>query len=198
MSPRRMRSRLLDLAVATVCVACIAAPALPSVFAADSVVESGGHVDQKVLEGGIISNPLNGSFESGGSGMKDGSVQWDLYTTAKGGMKLVLSSDRDPAMRDAANGVDIGDYSSTLGTWSVSGSDRRFGFSASGAMAMKAFDEGRKWRGFDGRRGIEVARRGGPTGRLRTTVRLRAEFESSLGSKSRPTANVIATAVPNY
>jgi hypothetical protein len=193
-----MRSRLLDLAVATVCVACVAAPALPFVHAQDSVVESGGSVDQRVLEGGVISNPLNGSFESGGAGIRDGSIQWDVYTTAARGMKLVVSSDRTPAMRDAANGVDVADYGSTPSSWSVSGSDRRFGMSAVGPMALSAFEDGRKWRGFSGRSGIEVARRGAPTGRTRTTLRLRAQFASSLGSNARPTATVYATAVPNY
>jgi hypothetical protein len=196
-----MRSRLLDLAVATVCVGCVCAPLLPIVNAASGpsnpVVESGGSVDQRVVEGGIISSPLNGSFDSGGSGLVDGTIQWDLYSTAARGMKLVVSSDRTPAMRDAANGIDVPDQGASYDRWSVSGSDRRFGVSAMGPIALSRFDEGRRWRGFDGRRGIEVARRGAPIGRVRTTVRLRAEFGSSLPSNARPTANVIATAVPN-
>lgn len=195
-----MRSRLLDLAVATVCVACVCAPLLPTVLAADStkqsLVESGGVIDQRVLEAGIISNPLNGSFESGGSGTRDGSIQWDMYSTSTRGMKLLVSSDRTPAMRDAKNGVDVGDFSSSFVDWDVSSSDRRFGMTATGPIVLSRFSG--KWRGFDGTRGIEVARRGAPIAQTRTTLKLRAEFGQSLPSGARPTANIVATAVPNY
>jgi hypothetical protein len=204
MSPRRTRSRLLDLAVTSVCVACVCAPLLPVVNAATrsdgangSVVESGGSVDQRVVAGGIISNPLNGSFESGGTGTVDGSVQWDMYTTARGGMKLVLSSDRTPAMRDSANGIDVGDMSSAADTWSVGNGDRRFGISVVGGLALSRFDDGRKWRGLEGKRAVEVARRGGPIAQTRTTVKLRAQFAASLPANARPTVNLRATAVPN-
>lgn len=204
MSFRRTRSRLLDLAVTSVCVACVGAPLLPIVNAATRsdgasgvVMESGGSVDQRVVGGGMISNPLNGSFESGGSGMVDGSFQWDMYSTARGGMKLVLSSDRSPAMRDSANGIDIGDLSSTADTWSVDNGDRRFGISAVGGLALSRFDDGRKWQGLEGKRAVEVARRGGPIAKTRTTVRLRAQFTASLPANARPTLNLRATAVPN-
>ncbi len=196
-----MRSRLLDLAVATVCVACVCAPLLPSVLAADStqpsVVEGGATVDQRVLQSGIISNPLNGSFESGTSGTVDGSIQWDLDSTATEGMKLVVSTDRDPAMHDPKNGVDVPDYGSSYTTWSVSGSNRRFGVSATGPISLSRWDSGKNWRGLDGRRGIEVSRRGAPIGRESTTLKLRAEFGSPLASDARPTADIIMTAVPN-
>lgn len=197
-----MRSRLLDLAVATVCVACVAAPLLPVVNAADSgpppaVVESGSSVDQRVLESGIISNPLNGSFESGTRGQVDGQLQWDLYSTAVGGMKLLVSTDRDPAMRDSKNGVDIGDYGSSYTSWNVSDSDRRFGVSARGDITLSRWDDGRKFRGLSGTRPIEVARRGAPVGRERTTLRMRAEFGRALDSDARPTVNIFMTAVPN-
>jgi hypothetical protein len=192
---------MLDLAVALTCVACVCAPMLPIVGAAEqspALVESGGTVDQRVIEGGIISNPLNGSFESGSRGKVDGSIQWDLYTTARDGMKLLVSSDRDPAMRDAKNGIDVPDYASTLGAWDVSGSSRAFGFTATGPLTLSRFDNGRKWRGFDGTRSIEVSRRGAPIARTRTTVRFRGEFSSALPSDARATANVVATAVPNF
>lgn len=200
MGLRRLRARLLDLAVATVCVACIAAPALPMVGAAEDepVLETGGNVDQRVLETAAISNPLNGSFEAGGSGIREGSIAWDIYSTAPRGMKLVIASDRTPAMRDAANGVDIADFGATPGAWSVAAKERRFGFSASGSLALQRFGAGQKWRGFSGAEGLEVARRTIATPRTRTTVRLRAQFKSALASNSRPTANVTATAVPNY
>lgn len=201
MGLRRTSLRMVDVAVATVCVACIGVPLIPIVSAAQSsgsVVESGGTVDQRVLEAGMISNPIRGSFEAGGSGVRDGSISWDLYSTASGGMKLLASSDRTPAMRDSQNGVDIADQSASVGPWSVSGSDRKFGFTAVGDMTLRGFNEGRHWRGFEGQRGVEIARKGSPIGRVRTTVRLRAEFGSSLASNARPSANILVTAVPNY
>ncbi len=202
MSPRRARSRMLDLAVATVCVACVCAPLLPIVHAADSasnpsVVESGGTVDQRVLENGMISNPLNGAFESGTSGRVDGSVQWDAYTTSASGLKLVVSSDRTPAMRDAQGGVDVPDYSATPTAWSVSDGDRRFGFTVTGDMTLGSLSNGPLWRGFTGAKGVEVARKAAPFGRTRTTLLLRAALASRLGSDARPTANITMTAVPN-
>ncbi len=200
MSPWRMRSRLLDLTVATVCVACIAAPFLPAVNAADdgaSVVESGGVVDQRVLAGGVISNPLNGKFEAGGSGTRDGSVSWDIFSTGADGLKLVISTDRSPAMRDTKNGVDVADYGSTPEAWSVGRSDRRFGLTAAGTLTLGRFGDGTKWRGFEGGRAIEVARRAAPIARTRTTIKLRAEFGASLPSGAQPSATIRATAVPN-
>lgn len=201
MSPRRLRSRLLDLVVATVCVACVCAPLLPIVNAASgpesSVVESVGTVDQRVLEGGMISNPIGGSFEAGGSGTVDGSVSWDVYSTNRDGVKLVVSSDRVPAMRDTAGNVDIPDFTAAPSAWSVGASDRRFGFTAKGALTLDRFEAGAKWRGFDGAKGIEVARRGGPTPRTRTSVALRAQFGSPLAAGAKPSATVFATAVPN-
>jgi hypothetical protein len=190
-----MRSRLLDLAVATVSVACICAPLLSSGFAATTsnpaVVESGGTVDQRVKQAGWISNPLSTTMEAGGSGTLDGSVTWSQFTTGKKGAKLVVSADSSPAM-----GPDVPDYGATPSAWSVSGSDRRFGFTALGAISLDRFGDGTKWRGFDGKSGIEVARRGANFGAARTTIKLRAEFGASLGS-ARPTANIRATAVPN-
>jgi hypothetical protein len=195
-----MRSRLLDLAVSTVCVACLAAPFLPTTIAADdnpSVVESTGSVDQRVLAGGVISNPLNGSFESGGSGSRDGAVSWDIWGSGPDGLKLVLSTDRSPAMRDAKNGIDVADYGSAPENWSVGSSDRRFGWTVTGGLTLGRFADGGKWRGFDGTRAVEVSRRAAPTPRTRTTVKLKAEFGSSLPAGARPTATIRATAVPN-
>lgn len=196
-----MRTRLLDLAVATVCVACMCAPLLPTVVAATSpdpaVVESGGTVDQRVLQSGIISNPLNASFPAGTSGTVDGSVSWDLYSSSPRGLKLVVSSDRSPAMRDAANGVDVADYGSSPTAWSVAGTDRRFGFTVAGPIALSRFANASKWRGFEGGRSVEAARRGAALPKTRTTVRLRAQFGSPLASNARPAANVNATAVVN-
>ncbi|MCW2956474.1 MAG: hypothetical protein JWO69_1343 [Thermoleophilia bacterium] len=199
--PRRLRSRLLDLLVATSCVACVAAPALTIVNAAapkSPVIESGGTVDQKVVEVGIISHPLNGSFGAGKSGVVNGSVQWDLYSTSTNGMKLLLSTDRAPAMRDAANGVDVPDAGSETAPWNVGSGQRAFGFTALGDLTLNRYADGAKWRGLDGKRSVELGRRAGaPIGRTRTTVRLRAEFAQQLAANARPTSNLRATAVLN-
>lgn len=181
-----MRLRLLDLAVATVSVVCVCAPFMlgSSVAATNpSVVESGGTVDQRVKPAGWISNPLDVSFESGGSGTKDGSVSWSQFTTGRKGAKLVLSAVDNPAM----SGAD--DVSSTPAAWP---GGNRFGFTALGPIALNRFADGAKWRGFDGKRGVEVARRGAAFGSARTTIKLRAEL-----SGDRGTASIRATAVPN-
>ncbi|MCW2920919.1 MAG: hypothetical protein JWL76_793 [Thermoleophilia bacterium] len=200
MSPWRLRSRLLDLTVTTVCVACLSAPFLSSSSAADdgsAVVESAGVIDQRVLAGGVISNPLNGTFDAGGSGKHGGSVSWDLWGTGTDGLKLIVSTNRSPAMRDAKNGIDVADYGSTPETWSVGANDRRFGMTVVGSLSLGRFGDGTKWRGFDGGRAIEAARRAAPTPRTRTTIKLQAEFGSALPAGARPTATIRATAVPN-
>lgn len=202
MSPRPLRARMLDLAVMSVCIACIAAPFLPIVHAASgaggpAVVESGSNVDQKVLEAGIISNPLNGTFQGARSGTVNGSAQWDVYSTARGGIKLLVSSDRSPAMRDPQHGIDVPDAGATPDAWSVPAGERRFGLSANGSIALDRYASGRKWRGFAGTRGVEVARHSGAIARTRTTVALRAEFRAALPDNARPGARVVATAVPN-
>ncbi|MCW2922605.1 MAG: hypothetical protein JWM98_9 [Thermoleophilia bacterium] len=200
MSPRPLRARLLDLAVASVCVACVGAPLMGVGFAANpdpSVVESGGTVDQKVLQSGIISNPLNGSFGGARSGKVDGSIQWDVYSTASDGMKLVVMSDGAPAMRDAKNGVDVPDYGASPSEWAVGSNDRRFGFSVVGGLGLSRFEDGKKWRGFNGKRPVEIGRRANAIPVTRTTVKLRAEFAKGLADDARPTANVRAIAVLN-
>lgn len=185
-----MRSRLLDLAVATVCVAFVTAPMLASGVAATNpaVVESGGTVDQRVKQAGWISNPIGLTFESGACGKLDGSVTWSQFTTGRNGAKLSVSADSKPAM----DGID--DYSTNPSGWNVSGGEKRFGFTASGAISLSRFDDGTKWRGFEGRRAVEVARRGTAFSAARTTIKLRAECG---GSGPRPTANIRGTAVPN-
>ena len=185
-----MRSRLLDLAVATVCVACVCAPMLASGFAATnpSVVESGGTVDQRVKQSGWISNPIDLTFESGACGKLDGSVTWSQFTTGKKGAKLSVSADSKPAMDN------VDDYTTNPSAWSVGSGEKRFGFTVLGAISLNRFDDGAKWRGFEGKRAVEVARRGTAFSAARTTIKLRAECASS---GPRPTANIRGTAVPN-
>lgn len=198
MSPRRLRIRLLDIAVASLCVACVGAPFIPLSEAVEATLgESGGDIDQRVLQAGVISYPLNGAFGGATSGTADGSTQWDLYSTAADGMKLVVQSDRSPALRDGANGIDIADLAAAPAPWSVASTDRRFGFTAMGPLSLSAYAGGDKWRGLSGTRSVELAREDKPSGRSRTTVRWRAEYAQPLAAGATPTANVFVTGVVN-
>jgi hypothetical protein len=198
MSPRRLRLRLLDLAVTIVCLACVAVPFIAMSQAADgSQIESGGDVDERVLEAGSISNPLNGTFGSGVSGIVNGALQWDIYSTSANGMKLLISSDRTPTLHDAQNGIDVPDYGAAPAAWAVDASSRRFGFTSVGTIALGRFDDGGLWRGFAGATPVVVARKTTELPLTRTTVRLRGEFATALPGDARPTANLLGTAVVN-
>src|SRR4051812_7466911 len=119
MSPRRIRLRLLDLVVTLVCAAVVAVPFVASSLADNSrptQLESGGDVDQRVAESGVIPNPITPTFSANANGLS-GSIQWDVYTTSTAGMKLAISSDRTPALRDAQSGTDIPDYTSDPKSW---------------------------------------------------------------------------------
>lgn len=197
MSPRRFRLRLLDLAVTFVCLACIAVPFVALSQAEERPqVELGGNVDQAVGQSGMLSYPIAGVFQAGGSGTVNGSVQWDLFSTSTDGMKLTVSSDRIPALRDAQNGIDIADYGADPKAWSVDGTARRFGFTVQGDLTLGRFS-GDKWRGFNGGTSVEIGRKRAPIPQTRTTVKLRGEFGAALPSDARPTANIYATAVVN-
>lgn len=198
MSPRRLRSRTLDLAVASVCVALFAAPFVASSGAIESSInENTADVDVRIPQIGIISKPQAGSFSGATSGIADGSIEWDLYSTSSAGMKLAVSAGRAPALRDGQNAVDIADLGATPGAWSVASGERRFGFSAVGNIVLARYDGGGKWRGFDGRNSVEVARRAGVIGRTTTTIKLRGEYGAALASNATPSGDVTATAVVN-
>lgn len=198
MTARRLRSRLLDLAVASACLLLVGAPFVASSSALESsITENTVDADLSVPQVGIISSPIKGSFPAGKSGIVDGSVSWEIYSSASNGMKLVVSSTRSPALRDEANNIDVADFSATPGGWSVAGTDRKFGFSAVGALVLARYNDGGGWRGFDGANGIEVARKGGVIPRTLTTVKLRGEYGAALPSDARPSASVAATAVVN-
>ncbi len=197
-----MRIRLLDIVIATVCVACVGAPFIAYGAAASknsrpSLAETSGSVDQRVLQTGMISHPLNGTFEKGTSGQVEGSIQWDVYTTAGTGVKLLVAADRSPAMREPKSGTDIPDYGSTVTPWSVGKGERRFGFSIIGALGMSKYADGKKWRGFDGLKPVEVGRRRASVPVTRSTIRLRADLGSGLPSDATPTATIQAIAVTN-
>ena len=198
MSPRRLRLRLLDLTITIVCLACVAVPFIAMSQAADgSQIESGGDVDERVTESGSISYPLNGSFGSGTSGVVNGALQWDIYSTSANGMKLLVSSDRTPTLRDAQNDIDVPDYAAAPAAWAVDASSRRFGFTSVGTIALGRYGDGDLWRGFAGANPVEVARKTSALPLTRTTVRLRGEFGTALPSDARPTATLLGTAVVN-
>ena len=155
-------------------------------------------VDQTVNQAAVISMPLDGTFDINKNGLEIGSVDWEVYTSADEGFKLTVSSDGTPAMRDSAGGNSISDYRSDLASWSVAANDRRFGFSAKGDNALSGYGEGTKWRGFKGRRALEVARRRkGPISMTRTTVRLASEMRRALPASSKPHTSLTATAMKN-
>lgn len=192
--------RVTDGVVVTIAMILMATPFLPSVWAASdgAVIEAPMSVEQKVKSSSMISKPTDGHFDVDHDGKSLGTVNWDVFTTDTNGFKLVLSSTSSPAMRDMRGNSDIDDYSDSPTGWSVSGEQRRFGFSAVGARAMSEFGGGRKWRGFDGLKGIEIARRrGSATAETRTTVRLASEMGNALPAGARPRAAIIATVVAN-
>lgn len=194
---RRTRSRTLDAAVVLIALACCTSPliAWSSAAAPDSpIIQTKTTVDQKVLETAMISNPLNGDFRVSRSGRAVGSVDWDVFTTSRSGYKLLVSALDAPAMRSTDG--KIGDYSHDPSAWNVSGNDRAFGFSARGVHTMSVFGDGANWRGFDGRREVEVARKyGTAVASTRTTVRLSSEMGRSLPASSSVSGTVVATAV---
>lgn len=202
MAIRRTRRRALDVFVVLVAACLIAWPLLPSSTAAtvgSALREDGVTVDEKVKQSALISQPLNGEFSLSRTGKTVGHVDWDVYTSANEGFKLSVSTDGTPAMRDSAAGSVVGDYRDDPAAWSVGAGDRRFGFSSEGDQALPSiYGQGTKWRGFSGRKPIEVARRRtGPVAVTRTKVWLASEMRSPLPSTARPKTWIIATAMMN-
>lgn len=197
MARSRMRIRALDVAVTLVAACLCVTPFIPG-SQAGSLYETGLSVDQEVKQTALISKPLSGRFDLKRSGRTSGEVNWDVYSSAGDGFKLVVSADGTPAMRDSVAGSYISDYSSALNTWSVLSGERRFGFSASGAKALGVYEQGKKFRGFAGGAAIEISRRReGPVAVTRTTLVLRSEFDSPLPSSARPRASITGTAMLN-
>lgn len=196
MTRRRLRLRVTDAAVVLIAVGCCAVPLTSWSMAAGPdapIIQTGAAVDQKVMETAMISNPLNGSFRLSRSGRSVGSVDWDVFTSSRGGYKLLVSALDNPAIRAGDGGV--ADYSNDPSAWSVGSSSRAFGFSVRGPHTMSIYGDGAKWRGFTGRREVEVARRyRTPVASTRTTVRLSSEMGRKLSSSS-VSGTVVATAV---
>lgn len=195
MPPKVTRRRLLDAAVTLVAVALCTAPFVGQGLA--SVSDTPIAVDQVVLENVLISQPLNGAFALRGSGRSTGGVEWDVYTSSERGYKLVVATSSRPALFDAKRGAGVPDLGGKLQRWTDSSARRRFGFTARGAHAMTPFGSGTRWRGFDGARGLEVARHTAASSSTRTSVQVSAELRSPLPAGTRPTAHVFATAVGN-
>lgn len=197
---RIIRARLCDTALVMGAVALLATPVLPMGRAAGPVIEHGISVDQVVKPTAMISMPIDGEFRVSRSGKSVGSVKWDVYTSARDGYKLAVSSKAAPALwDDSSSGARVDDYGHSPKAWAVDAGQRRFGFSASGSRALSDFDgDGRRWRGFDGKRSIEVARyRGGATPLSRTTVWLAAEMRDPLPAGARMNGRLIATTTVN-
>lgn len=200
MTFHRARVSLLDLVVAFVAIAIVAVPFLPSSAAMTRRPVVGGSmsVDQQVSQAGMISYPINPSLRVADRGASAGSVQWETYSTSGAGLKILLSSTHQPALRDSSGSVEVPDYATAPQTWDVDGAERRFGFTVQGEDAMATYAEGARWRGFEGRRSIEAARRvRGPVPSTRTNVRLIADMGEGMPSTATPRATVVATAVLN-
>jgi len=182
-----------------VAITLISLPFLPSVHAADtSLVQAQLNIDQTVRPVAMISQPQDADFQIDHSGKSTGAIGWDIWTSAPEGYKLVVSSDRTPAMQDSQAGASIGDMLGDPNTWNVGANDRRFGFSARGDQTLNRYGNGSQWRGFTGTRGIEISRHTGSSVALtRTWLRLASEFGAALPSNAHPVAHTTATAVPN-
>lgn len=177
---------------------CCAAPFVPIGSAADGpVFETPISVDQVVHPAAVISLPLTPSFNFQREGLALGTVAWSVSTSDSNGFKLVLSSTTVPAMQGTGTET-VADYSDEPSAWDVAGPERAFGFSVAGTRARTLFGNGTKWRGFDGKRGIEIARRRGSASEpITTTVRLASEMGAALPASVDPSAHIMATAVAN-
>jgi hypothetical protein len=194
---RRLLRRPLDVVVALTSLVLCTWPFLGASSA--SLVQQQVHVDQRVRPSVSITRPIDGAFTARRSGRSSGEVDWGASTTSLTGYKLVVSSDSSPALRDAAgSGSSVADMPWTPAAWSVSGSDRRFGFTAKGDDAVGAYSGGARWRGFRGGKTTEAARdRNGARPMTMTEVLLSAEMGSTLPTSSNPEATVVATALAN-
>lgn len=191
-------SRARDVMIVGVAICMIMSPFIRTVEAADGpVYETPMSVNQRVRPAGMISEPLAEAFTFQRQGLATGSVTWSVSSSDTNGFKLVLSTTSEPAMR-ASDGTVIPDYDHTPTDWNVNDSERAFGFSVVGQRSRSDFGDGTKWRGFNGRQGIEVARRrGGASEPVRTTIRLASEMGQALPASVDPRARVVATAVAN-
>jgi hypothetical protein len=190
-----LRNRYADWLLLGAAIACIGAPFVAGAFANESILDQTVKVDQQVKEAAMISLPQEGSFDLKRSGKEVGSVKWEVYTSAANGFKLTASADSEPAM-----GTMVSDYDSALAAWSVGANERKFGFSASGPEALSSYgnSSSRKWRGFNGRRGIEIARkRNDPSAEVETTLWLASEMGASLPASASASATLTATAMAN-
>ncbi len=195
---RRARISVIDVCIVATAMVCCAAPFIAVGNAADGpVFETPISVDQVVHPAAVISQPLSPAFTLIRDGRATGTVTWSVSTSDGNGFKLVLSSTTTPAMQGTGSAT-VADYSDQPSEWDVSGQERAFGFSVSGSRARSMFGNGTKWRGFDGKRGIEIARRRGSASEpVTTTVRLATEMGAALPAAADPQAHILATTVAN-
>lgn len=199
---RRTRSRAgraADLVVAVAAVMLIASPMIMQAGADDAIITSPMTVGQVVNAAAVISPPAKGSFDAKGDGSSTGQVSWDVFSTDDDGFRMTVSTDADlPALRDRTTGIQIPDLDDDPGAWSVGAGQRRFGFSAMGDTAISSYDDGTKWRGFDGRTGILIARHGSGAAPMSTvTLKLKSEMNRPLPASADPKAYIVSTVTVN-
>ncbi len=194
---RARGTRLLDCGVMVVAIALVTVPFIPRGSAA--LIEQPVTVHQRVKQAAFISLPQAQSGMRARTGKRTtAEVSWRVFSTAGEGYKLVISTNRRPAMSDRRSGAEVEDLPSTLQPWRTVRDSRRFGFTAGGRHSLDSFRDGRYWRGLDGRRGVEVARRrSGPVAQSTTNVRFASEIRDPLPEGARPKAYVLATATIN-
>lgn len=196
MGAKRSRRVIADIAVCMFGAALCAWPFIATGSASLSDVPV--NVNQKVAESTLISKPLDGKFDVKLSGRSTGSIDWDVYTSSTEGFKLSVSASTEPAMTDTTRGAVIGDLSSSFKPWSVAAGERRFGFSATGDQAKSSFANGDNWRGFTGRKSIELGRRKtGPVKLTRTTLLLSSEMRAALPAGATPRVTITGTTSVN-
>ncbi len=197
-----MVRRAVDLCVIIVAMAFGSWPFMNQVIAAsdeDVLLQSSVRVEQKVKSSTMISHPAPvSSLNVDRNGRAQGEVMWEVYTSADKGFKIALSSDGSPAMRSTDQKDNVEDYGATPSAWSVGNKDRAFGFTVTGDNALGMWNGGQLWRGFNGSRSVEAARRRqGPVATNQIKVKLSAEMGKPLPGNADVSALVIATAFVN-
>lgn len=196
---RTRTRRAADLGIAVVGVVLVLSPFIAQSFAGDAIIEQRIAVGQRIKAAAVVSPPATGRFVMDSGGLTTGAVSWDVFTTDSGGFRMTVNTDaNEEALRDRTTGLSVADYSHSSSEWSVPAGQRRFGFSAVGDYALNEYGDGSKWRGFEGRRGVLVARHGsGAAPMSRVTLRLASEMKSPLPDSANPKAYIYSTVTVN-
>lgn len=108
-----------------------------------------------------ISSPANASMspEIVGSGLANGSVNWNIITNNSSGWKLEVESNTDPAMQKGSDSF-LNYTESVSGvpeTWSVNNNSSEFGFSVNSDYEVSGYSGGSNFRGFPGISKVKIA-----------------------------------------